>query len=331
LARGRTELGPSDPADAAFDLAFVSNVRDAIALSGVCAVTRDGAVWCWDLWENGGRSGFIGYRASGIADAMTVRSDIDRFCAVLRDHSVVCGSTSNPNTSNATFPPSSLSAVVGLPPATDLAMNYQRGCAVTTTAEVWCWDLPPIGPIDDGTGTTVVAHRIDGLASASAVGVGYTHTCVLGVDHTIACWGDNTFGALGSAGPSTPIPRSATVFSDAIALAVGGHMTCGLGRDGTVTCVGYSGFAGLNTSPFTAPQGRVVAIDVDGFRVCVTLSTARAFCRGSFGNPGVSAGGHGVLFGANTVQETATDISHVCMLTHDGEVACNKAPFQYYE
>jgi hypothetical protein len=309
----------------------VSNVRDAITLSGRCAVTGDGSVWCWDLWESGGRSGLTGYRASGIADAVTVRSDIDRFCAVRRDHSVVCGSTSDPDTENATFPPSKLTAIGGLPPVTDLAMTYQRGCAVTTTAEVWCWDLPPSGPSDDSTEATVVAHRIDGLEPASAVGVGYTHSCALGVDHTIGCWGDNTFGALGSTGPSTSTPRSATVFAEASALAVGGHMTCALGREGTVTCVGYSGFAGMPTKPFTAPQGRVTAIAVDGFRVCVTVSTARTFCRGSFGNPGVPAGGHGVLFGVTTVQETGTDISYVCMLTQDGQVACNKAPFQYYE
>ena len=328
------ELGPSDPAHVVFDLAFVGNVRDVIGLSGRCAVTRDGAVWCWDLWVNQDRSGLIGYRALGIDDAVTVDGEIDRFCAVRRDHSVICATARVPvDTASAIFVPVEVSSVAGLPPVTGLAVTYDHSCAVTTTGEVWCWDSPVTGlpPRDDRTDRPVVAQRIDGLPPASAVGVGYTHGCALGIDHTIACWGDNTFGALGSPGPSTPTPRAATVFADASALAVGGHTTCALGRDGTVTCVGFSGFAGMPRKPFTPPQGRVAALDTDGFRVCVTLTTGRAYCRGSFGNPGVSVADAAVLLGATTVQATATDLSHVCMLTDDGRVACNKSPFVYYE
>jgi hypothetical protein len=169
-----------------------------------------------------------------------------------------------------------------------------------------------------------------GLEPAASVTVGGAFSCARTAAGAIWCWGDNHWGQLGSQGPSTATPRLATAVGPAVSFAADLEATCALGSTGAIHCAGFSGFGlPVDIEPTESPAVAIAA----GSRLCALLASTRVQCWGSFGNPGPSDIGllDGVLLGVTGIDEVATDLSHVCVLLHDGRVACNANTFLYNE
>ncbi len=212
----------------------------------------------------------------------------NRGCAVLADATVRCWGNTNASKngwSGAT--PGILTAVpvLGVEHATDVALAWNRSCAVREDHTVICWGpaleshgrvlgpadppkvraLPPVTQISGGksrfcarttTGTVVCwtnddgpAPVVAGLSDVTEVRVGGDSACALTTKGEVFCWGDNTNGTLGD---GTTAARTGLVkvgVKDVVALDVSSVFACALGRDGTAWCWGEEANCDLGSGP----------------------------------------------------------------------------------
>jgi alpha-tubulin suppressor-like RCC1 family protein len=112
----------------------------------VCAVTGDGAVWCWgrnDAGQVPGREGAVTrpFRIEGVPAATRVSVGQVHVCALTREGAVWCWGNNeqgavNPTTRDHVLPPQ---VVQGIPPMRDV-MCLPDSCAqAIADGHVWCW------------------------------------------------------------------------------------------------------------------------------------------------------------------------------------------------
>ena len=112
----------------------------------VCAVTGDGAVWCWgrnDAGQVPGREGAVTrpVRIEGVPAATRVSVGQVHVCALTREGAVWCWGNNeqgavNPTTRDHVLPPQ---VVQGIPPMRDV-MCLPNSCAqAIADGHVWCW------------------------------------------------------------------------------------------------------------------------------------------------------------------------------------------------
>jgi alpha-tubulin suppressor-like RCC1 family protein len=127
-------------------------------LAHSCALTTDGAVWCWGRND----SGQVG-DSSRAASTGPVRL---RFGSAPRIVQLVSGAAHN--------------------------------CALDASGRVWCWGRNTRGAVGDGTTTSRLAPtRVPLPGGAAAVAAGTAHSCATLVDGRTFCWGDNADGQIG--------------------------------------------------------------------------------------------------------------------------------------
>jgi alpha-tubulin suppressor-like RCC1 family protein len=131
-----------------------------------CAVSNDGALWCWG--ENGD-----GQLGDG--------SQADR---------------SKPVQIEIAANGDSLGEV------TDACTGARHTCAQTADGSVWCWGSNQLGQLaSDATESTSlrpVRIELDQPLTQGSLSCGANHTCAIANDGSLQCWGDNTYGQLGN-------------------------------------------------------------------------------------------------------------------------------------
>lgn len=153
-AFGRNAQGASgSPGDAAVSTPTrIAGIPNAVDYStgerASCAVSADGAVYCW-----GDRSGIlvptfnvesstaVPERVIGIEDAVRVHVGQGHACVLTRTRTVRCWGwvdwePRDPSTSPAYLP---LGPAMELPPVRELAVGGSHACALTLAGEIYCW------------------------------------------------------------------------------------------------------------------------------------------------------------------------------------------------
>jgi len=189
-----------------------------------CALTDQGAVWCWGR-SGDGRLGF----------------------------------PVNPDNSNlAPDHPPGLDTGV-----TAITQQYLHGCAIKTDKTLWCWGYNLDGQLGDPTFSGVsrsTPTQVVGLgAEVEDVSAGGEHTCALKTDGTVWCWGRNNEGQLGLGSvdfSKHPSPAQVMLPAPAQNIEAGSINACAHLVDGRVVCWGRNMFgqSGGAVDPMLTPN-----------------------------------------------------------------------------
>lgn len=215
-----------------------------------CAVTDDGALYCWG--DNGLGQAGTGtgrrlepepVRLEGLEGVTEVSLGRHTGCAVAEGQAHCWGS--------------SLSfGVIGSPknygtktPIRVRRMNHverirsgpMHVCVIRQSA-VWCWGDGRGGATGDparpqGSAPT----KIEGLSDATDLALGRDHTCALRSSGSVACWGTNTEGQLGDGSAEDSFTPVELPLSGVVELASENVHTCARTEEGDVLCWGGSG------------------------------------------------------------------------------------------
>lgn len=217
-----------------------------------CALTADGAVWCWGDGSYGqlGRGGF-GTSNSGRAErvelppAQQIAAGWNNTCALLRDASVWCwgssffGVVGDGSLNHADRPV----RVTALSAAAEIAVTHEHACARGADGWIACWgsnsSAGPRVPVSSGR-VTDIAH----LALGSFV------SCALRQNGRVACWGGLDLMGNGVQWWREPTVLSGIEGATRIVIGTSGGVAptrarvCALTAEATVRCLGGARTAG---------------------------------------------------------------------------------------
>lgn len=304
-------------------------LRDIIDLaaggSHACAVDAMGQVWCWGINYYGqlgdntmmSRSGAV--PVSGLAGkAAAVSAGMFNSCALLVDGVVQCWGMHDQER------PVTVTGWRGK--ATAITAG-RRNCALTDSAEVYCWH-------DSGPQAT---HQSALTETIRAVTAGYEHVCALTERGGVRCWGWNYTGQLGdgtTAESETPVPVKG-LETGVVAIDSKAETTCALTDAGAVLCWG-AGPLGDGTRSFSlepVPVGgldeAVMELAVGSEHSCVRTVTGKILCWGNnhFGQVGGGDPTHelspvALPMMAGQVEELVAGAAYTCARMVARTVAC---------
>lgn len=196
--------------------------------TGGCAVTGDGAVWCWGTNEHG----MVGDGTSTVRTraVRVIESGSEEFiddaesvavyrhaCAVRSGGSVWCwgegesGELGNGQEINRDMAVQATDHYTEQPivGAVDLdigieALSGSHSCIVDVEGQAWCWGSGQTGKLGVGILNQDFprarrVQRMDNqqdLQLVKQIAAGRSHTCALTVGHVLMCWGNNSWGQI---------------------------------------------------------------------------------------------------------------------------------------
>ena len=226
--------------------------------SFACAVSNDGAVWCWGRNQSG---------VVGVAPEETARSlvpvpvaGLNRVVQLAAGHSHACAVTDEGRlfcwggnyrgelgVSGVSFSPSPRE--VDLVDIIEVAAGGFHTCARTASGAVYCWGWRQRGQTGPNT-TTLFAPSVVIASGAAQVAAGAKFNCARMDNGEVECWGENFYGQLGVGAVdetfrSNPTPQKTQLSNRATDLSCGSHHCCVLLEDGQVACWGRGQYGRL--------------------------------------------------------------------------------------
>ena len=316
--------------------------------SSVCALLKDGSVWCWGLLPGPTVAGEVTPTptridlpmaaiqiATGSGLTGSAQFYAGHLCALLEDHTVQCwGSNQYGQLGIGSTEPSATPVDSGLSGIATIALGITNTCAIDDRGRLFCWGQNATGAVGNNTTADVLAptHIMD---STAQVAVGQLHACAVMLDSSLRCWGGNVFGVLGlgDGAPQQVLePTQVGTWSAYQEVACSGSHTCARRTNG-VACWGYNagGQLGLgDTVDRNTPQ-------------LVNISVVDVLATGGF-HTGAMIEGDIYMWGENAYRQLGTDepfdvtaptqisLSSVakvalgsnfsCALTQEGTVLC---------
>jgi len=276
-----------------------------------CALTKDGAAWCW----GGNYEGEVGdgttsdrtvpTPVAGGATYRSVSTGSEHACAVRQDATVVCWGAGYFGQLGAATPsicpgagaevPCSTSpiAVQGGLHFSSVSAGTGHTCGIADTGEAYCWganDASQLGAASADTCVilggesrpcSIAPVLVSGATRFARIRAGSRHTCALTSAGQAYCWGANDLGQLGNPGEdsvtSSPLPvAGGLTFTE---IASGDDATCGLTAAGDVYC--WGGWFGAN-GPGLVKGGRQFRSITVGFdHACGLTALGAAYCWGN--------------------------------------------------
>jgi alpha-tubulin suppressor-like RCC1 family protein len=269
-----TSEGKSGTAEVS--ISVVTFTATAAGGAHTCALTTDGATYCWGRGESGQLGvpvpmlrcttdagpypcssapvqvrGAIAFMQLALGGAHT--------CGLTSDGSAYCwGSNGDGQLGHSTQSYDTPTPVDTDLKFTSLDAGAQHTCGLTSSGTAFCWGRNDRGQLGDGT-TDVrsVPQAVTGdhtfqLIVAGGFNIG--HTCALTNDGDAYCWGDNERGQLGNGDGGFgqedlaphPVPAPVVDAPTFVSLTAGlGRHICGLTSTGDAYCWGENSFGAL--------------------------------------------------------------------------------------
>jgi|GEM_PF-671109 len=332
----------------------------SLGQSHSCALLQDGGGACWGRNDDGqlgsGSTASSGMplRVADLTTAIVLKSGGNHACAVLQSTTVVCwGRNLQGQLGIGDVGPglSTPTQILGLNGVVDISLGLDHSCALTQSAQVYCWGWNRYGQVGMGAvGDTAYVTRpqlVTDVANVVAITAGDNHTCVLQRSGDVRCWGDNFSGQLGFStvvGDTATHPSAALVLGlrNVVAIAAGGAHTCALLQRGDVTCWGWNsvgqignGAGGaardiVSPEPIVGHLG-VTAVGVGANHICMVDKQGTVWCWGDNGFGQLGIGGQlggatrtlpsEVDAAANSIAVT-TGANHTCALLVTNDLNC---------
>lgn len=290
-----------------------------------CALTADGAAYCWGR----GESGQLGVAAitttcplaSGALPCMKVPAAVGgglTFAQLAGGAAHTCGLTSDgtaycwgSNSSGQLGDNALTNRAAPVPVATGLKFvridaGSEHTCALTSDDRAYCWGSNSRGQLGDGTTTLrwgpVAVTGGHTFRRIAAGGYANGHTCALTSGGDVYCWGDNERGQLGlgtggAVADLTAHPEPARVIGElpftAVAAGLARH-ACALTVTGAAYCWGENTFGALGDG---SSRPSPVPVAVQG-----GLALTQVIAGGFIGHTcGLTASGAAHCWGENEV------------------------------
>lgn len=263
-----------------------------------CALTDDGALWCWGQLRSPNGSGSSGPRTG--ADPLAV-----------------------------------VNPASGQPAVLAMDVGEHHACAVLEGGALSCWGYDQAGQLGrPGESPTMGPEQVAGIDGTVDVAVGNDHTCALHENGRVSCWGGNEYRQLGVDAPdASREPVTVPGVENAVTLIGATYRTCAIDHTGAVTCWGANvpgGPAGQDTTPpVELPTfARVVTMSHHASEICAIDIEDQLHCVGMTGlslddqqsSPPTATSPAGFPDDA-----PAADVSvaaHACAALRDGAVRC---------
>jgi len=214
-----------------------------------CAVTVDGAIYCWGNNGNGGLGNgttthsSIPVRVSGDLVFVSVSAGYMQTCGLVASGAAYCwGRNGIGEVGDGTFTDRlAPTPVAGNIAFVSISAGLNHTCGVSTTGAAYCWGWNQFGQLGDGMKEEYSNVPVPVSASTEFQSVSsarYLFTCAVSRSNDGYCWGRNSGGALGDGTPesfrSTPSPvagghrfiQIATGFEHTCAVSIGGAAYC---------------------------------------------------------------------------------------------------------
>lgn len=239
-----------------------------------CALTSDGAVWCWGSDSNGQLGSqddelcglydlpcsFAPVRVSSDLPFVQVVAGAIHTCALAVNGTAQCwgnndrGQLAHEEVDGRNVPSQAAGGMGFL----SLTAGRRHTCGLTRDGAVWCWGDNSGGQLGNGTTVpTALERRVPIAAKFVQVSAGWWHTCALAESGVAYCWGSNAFGQLGAAPPDPEActeaqpcstkPVAVAAPARFVSVGAGGAHTCAIGRDGATYCWGDNSLGQLGT------------------------------------------------------------------------------------
>ena len=276
-----------------------------------CALTANGAVYCWgrntegQLGNGAGAHSNIPTPVSGLdgvqAQVQTIVSGEFQTCALLNDGSVRCwgqnyaGQLGRGKFDGSYATPGPVVGLAGRVIA--LAAGDDHMCAVIAGGAAQCWGRNNYGQLGIGSSLPMsTPTAVTGLTSGvTAMTAGRDFTCAI-VNGGAKCWGDGHSGQLadgedlsgGSRAYTKTVPVDVVGLTGTVLeLEAGGATACARLDNGETYCWGsdWSGQLGRGTAnsqwlPQLLPLSGVTQLSMENLHVCARLQDASLRCWG---------------------------------------------------
>ncbi|NDK90971.1 protein kinase [Gordonia desulfuricans] len=186
----------------------VSGLNDVRAVSAntnnTCAVTGDGAAWCWgknDQGQVGDGTTTVRKtptRVSGLTGVSAIDTGLDSMCAIADGTPWCWGNNGSGQLGNGTEQSSSTPVRVGgVSGARAIATVISGACASTGAGDVWCWG-------SRSSASNHTAAQVSGIRGVTDLTSGSVNLCAVGSSQ-LYCWGLNSQGQLGDGSTDSSI------------------------------------------------------------------------------------------------------------------------------
>jgi alpha-tubulin suppressor-like RCC1 family protein len=257
-----------------------------------CAVTVDGAVFCWgdnsygELGDGTTTSRTTPVPVSGIPQkGAEVAAGLTHTCAIVSNKVYCWGDNSYGELGRATpgqsSTPLEVKGLIGA--ARGISAGYGFTCFAPASGRAACWGLGGSGQLGNGYyASSASPVQVTGASALTGqISAGFQHACLAGTDASIQCWGDNSaeqlgIGQYGGSVPAlTPVAGAPTGFSQ---ISAGFQHSCALRNDGRAFCWGLNTMGELGTGAASAAQAQVGAPIVSGEAITQVEAGYRFTC-----------------------------------------------------
>jgi alpha-tubulin suppressor-like RCC1 family protein len=326
----------------------------AAGFERTCAVTTDGAVYCFGNGEFGANGdGTWNHsvipvqvkKAPGYPwpPAKAVAIGRHSTCALVTDGTVWCwgynydgqlgnGFLVGGEQSFSVYPaPVVDGASTGsLKDVTAIASGAYSVCALKG-GNVWCWGANDLGQLGDKTQQSSSKPRqVVGVGAALSLVAGDDHACATS-EGGVSCWGSNSMGQLGDGNAATASSFSVPVegTEGVEALGAGSAQTCAIDTYRRIWCWGRDPMTIWQATPAKAALGfKPTQISSRNGTSCAIAPDANLWC---WGQNDCARAGLGdeyprdspvLVAGIKSVKQVSVGESHTCAVTTDGKVWC---------
>ncbi len=286
---GQLGLGPQGPKEATTptDIGLDNVLSVGAGSKHSCAVTADGAAWCWGNNDTGQlglnltdtdtvlipQQVLEGDPAgpSFLKRVVAIDASTDHTCAFLSDGQLRCWGANSAGelgdgTKTGAVTAQKVTEIQGISHLKGIARQAKHSCAVLSDGTARCWGVNDQGQSGAEPSPTTAVIVVAGLGEGKVVDVqpGGKHTCALTVEGNVLCWGDDELGQLGAGTGDSVTPVSVSLPASAKAIALGDQHSCALLVDGTVHCWGDNGKGQLGTGNNDQASTPAVVKGIDG-------------------------------------------------------------------
>ncbi|MBL8603385.1 MAG: hypothetical protein JNK72_15780 [Myxococcales bacterium] len=227
-------------------------VQIAVGQHHVCALRRDGTVWCWgyngngQLGDNTNTNRTTPVQVVSLYNVRAIAAGYNHTCAIRTDNTMWCwgyngyGQFGDGTTTASNRP----DPIDGINTFSDVVAGDNHTCAIMTDRTVRCWGYNGYGQLGDGTtATRYVPTVVPNLNNVVELEAGDIFSCARLADGTARCWGYNGNGCLGD-GTTTQryVPTAVAGLAGVTDIAAHYRHMCANLSDGSVRCWGYNDY-----------------------------------------------------------------------------------------